>query len=81
MSKYVMIALPYLTSSSNLFLQDPDIVNVAPQIMDIITQRLGKLYMGIAEHDPHNPLLRRIPPLTRWATDLKGRAEASQTGS
>lgn len=77
MSGYAMVPTAYLTPKSNSFLQDPDIVNVAPQIMDIITQRLGKMYMGIAEHDPHNPLLRRIPPLTRWATDLKGRAEAS----
>lgn len=76
-----MVALPYCIPSSNLFSQDPDIVNVAPQIMEIITQRLGNLYMGIAEHDPHNPLLRRIPPLTRWATDLKGRAEAAQSAS
>ncbi|KAL1955013.1 hypothetical protein VTO42DRAFT_366 [Malbranchea cinnamomea] len=57
-------------------IRDPDIVQVAPQIMDIITQRLGKLYMGIAENDPHNPVLRKIPPITRWATDLKERAEA-----
>ena len=51
--------------------QDPDIIEVAPKIMDIIISRLDALYMAIAGNTPHDPVLRRIPPLTRWARDLK----------
>lgn len=52
--------------------QDPDIREVAPRIMDILVQRLESLYMSIAENNPHDPVLRRIPPLSRRARDLRG---------
>jgi hypothetical protein len=39
--------------------------------MDVLIQRLEALYMAIAESTPHDPVLRKIPPLTRWAKDLR----------
>ncbi|KAL1967307.1 hypothetical protein VTN77DRAFT_3353 [Rasamsonia byssochlamydoides] len=53
-------------------LRDPDIREVAPRIMDILTQRLESLYMSIAENNPHDPILRKIPPLSRRARELRG---------
>lgn len=52
--------------------QDPDIREVAPRIMDILIQRLEGLYMSIAENNPHEPVLRKIPPLSRRARALRG---------
>ncbi|PGH32982.1 hypothetical protein GX50_04196 [[Emmonsia] crescens] len=51
--------------------RDPEIYEVAPKIMDVLIQRLEALYMAIAENTPHDPVLRRIPRLTRWARDLQ----------
>ncbi|OAX82515.1 hypothetical protein ACJ72_03137 [Emergomyces africanus] len=51
--------------------KDPEIYEVAPKIMDVLIQRLEALYMSIAENTPHDPVLRRIPRLTRWARDLQ----------
>ncbi|KAL1871777.1 hypothetical protein Plec18167_006927 [Paecilomyces lecythidis] len=53
-------------------LHDADIREVAPKIMDILIQRLEGLYMAIAENNPHNPILRKIPPLSRRARELRG---------
>lgn len=53
------------------FRQDSDIVEVVPKIMQIIIDRLEALYMRIAANAPHDPILRRIPPLTRWARDFQ----------
>ncbi|EER28820.1 hypothetical protein CPC735_040840 [Coccidioides posadasii C735 delta SOWgp] len=52
-------------------IHDPDIAQVVPQIMDVLIGRLQNLYMSIAQHSPHDPILPKIPPLTRWARDLK----------
>ncbi|OJJ44143.1 hypothetical protein ASPZODRAFT_72378 [Penicilliopsis zonata CBS 506.65] len=51
---------------------DPDLREVAPKIMDILIQRLESLYMTIAENTPHDPVLRKIPPLSRRARELRG---------
>ncbi|MCJ1254363.1 hypothetical protein MMC24_002178 [Lignoscripta atroalba] len=51
--------------------QDPDLREVIPRIMDVLTQRLEGQFMTIAETDPHDPVLRKIPPLTRRAKELK----------
>ncbi|KAL2845421.1 hypothetical protein BJY01DRAFT_181836 [Aspergillus pseudoustus] len=51
---------------------DPDIREVAPKIMDILIQRLEGLYMAVAKEAPHDPVLRRIPPLSRRARELRG---------
>ncbi|KAL3466542.1 hypothetical protein BJX64DRAFT_230809 [Aspergillus heterothallicus] len=53
-------------------LMDPDIREVAPKIMDILIQRLDGLYMAVAKEVPHDPILRRIPPLSRRARELRG---------
>ncbi|KKK12448.1 hypothetical protein P175DRAFT_0501482 [Aspergillus ochraceoroseus IBT 24754] len=53
-------------------LMDPDIREVAPKIMDILIQRLDALYMSVAAHSPHDPILRRVPPLARRARELRG---------
>ncbi|KAI9376644.1 hypothetical protein BJX61DRAFT_152619 [Aspergillus egyptiacus] len=53
-------------------LRDQDIREVAPKIMEILTQRLDALYMGVAQNNPHDPVLRRIPPLARRARELSG---------
>ncbi|KAL4944062.1 hypothetical protein BDV06DRAFT_220638 [Aspergillus oleicola] len=53
-------------------LRDPDIREVAPKIMDILISRLDGLYMSAAKENPHSPILRRIPPLVRRATELRG---------
>lgn len=54
-----------------LFLwQDTDIREIAPKIMDILTQRLGGLYNEIAATNPHDPILRKISPLARRARDV-----------
>ncbi|KAK2755745.1 hypothetical protein FQN54_005895 [Arachnomyces sp. PD_36] len=55
----------------NVDLRDPDILEVAPKIMDVLIQRLEALYMHVAEKNPHEPLLRQIPPLTRRARELR----------
>ena len=52
-------------------LKDPDIRDVAPKIMDILSQRLESLYMTIAGNTPHDPILPRIPPLSRRARELR----------
>ncbi|KAL4786740.1 hypothetical protein BJX76DRAFT_320677 [Aspergillus varians] len=53
-------------------LRDPDIREVAPKIMDILISRLESIYMSVAKEAPHSPILRRIPPLARRATELRG---------
>ncbi|KAL2825476.1 hypothetical protein BDW59DRAFT_73139 [Aspergillus cavernicola] len=53
-------------------LRDPDIREVAPKIMEILIQRLDGLYMSVAGAAPHDPILRRIPPLARRAKELRG---------
>lgn len=52
-------------------LRDPDIREVAPKIMDILTQRLESLYMNVAQTNPHDPVIRRIAPLSRRARELR----------
>jgi len=41
--------------------------------MDVLTQRLEGQFMYIAEANAHDPALRKIPPLTRQARELKAR--------
>ncbi|PWY78455.1 hypothetical protein BO94DRAFT_177960 [Aspergillus sclerotioniger CBS 115572] len=51
---------------------DPDIRDLVPQIMDILISRLEVLYMSVAEKSPHDPITRKIAPLSRRARLLKG---------
>ncbi|KAL4918893.1 hypothetical protein BDW62DRAFT_180040 [Aspergillus aurantiobrunneus] len=53
-------------------LRDPDIREVSPKIMDILISRLDGLYMSVVNEAPHSPILRKIPPLARRATQLRG---------
>ncbi|KAA6410073.1 MAG: hypothetical protein FRX48_06687 [Lasallia pustulata] len=51
--------------------KDPEIRDVVPSILDVLSQRLEGQYMRIAEIDPRDPVLRKIPPLTRRARELR----------
>lgn len=50
---------------------DPDIKEVAPKIMDVLSSRLQAAYMQIADSNPTDPVLRKISMLTRRARELK----------
>ncbi|KXG52666.1 uncharacterized protein PGRI_079220 [Penicillium griseofulvum] len=50
--------------------RDTDLREVAPRILDIMSQRLNTLYMSVVEHNPHDPILRLISPLARRAREL-----------
>ena len=54
--------------------QDPEIRDVAGKILEILITRLEGEYMSIAEEDPQNPALRKIPSLARQARELKSHA-------
>jgi hypothetical protein len=41
-------------------LQDADIRDIVPKIMDVVKQRLTDTYMALNESTPGSPLLRRI---------------------
>ncbi|KAJ5518482.1 hypothetical protein N7453_000904 [Penicillium expansum] len=50
--------------------RDTDLREVAPRILDIMSQRLNTLYMSVVERNPHDPILRHISPLARRAREL-----------
>lgn len=52
-------------------IQDPEIRDVAGKILEVLSQRLEGEYMRIAEEDPQNPALRKIPGLARQARELR----------
>ncbi|KAI9842154.1 MAG: hypothetical protein M1837_007441 [Sclerophora amabilis] len=56
---------------SSINATDSDVRDVLPKIMDVLVQRLEGLYMRIAETNLQDPLLKKIPPLTRIAKELK----------
>ncbi|KAJ5576375.1 hypothetical protein N7535_003301 [Penicillium sp. DV-2018c] len=51
--------------------RDPDLREVAPRILDILTQRLDKLYRSVIERNPHDEILRLLAHLARRARDLQ----------
>ena len=55
--------------------QHSEIREVAGKILEILSQRLEGEYMRIAEEDPQNLALRKIPGLARQARELKSRAQ------
>lgn len=62
----------YSVAKTKLTLQqDPEIREVLPSILEVLSQRLEGQYMRIAEIDPRDPALRKIPPLTRHARELR----------
>lgn len=58
--------------------QDPEIREVAPRIIPVLGSRLESQYMRIAEANPRDLSLRRIPPLARSARELVAVAEQYQ---
>ncbi|MCJ1377162.1 hypothetical protein MMC17_000254 [Xylographa soralifera] len=50
--------------------QDPDVREVAPRIMNVLSQRLESQYMRLAEMDHRDPVLQKIPPLARRAREV-----------
>ncbi|KAJ5090347.1 hypothetical protein N7532_009031 [Penicillium argentinense] len=52
-------------------LQDADLREVLPDIMNILSERLNTLYLRIAERNPNDQTLRLIAPLARTAHDLQ----------
>lgn len=60
-----------LVISTNVFCQDPEIRDVAPRIMDVLSQRLESEYMRISMANPRDPSLHKIPPLVRQAREMK----------
>ncbi|TKA62019.1 hypothetical protein B0A49_11037 [Cryomyces minteri] len=57
---------------STIDLKDPDVQDVAPKIMEVLSQRLQALYMQIAESSRNDPnLLRKVSALAKHADRLK----------
>ena len=52
-------------------IQDPDINDVAPKIMDVLNQRLQGAYMIISEDTPGDAKLRRISALSRQVNEVR----------
>ncbi|PGH15505.1 hypothetical protein AJ80_05522 [Polytolypa hystricis UAMH7299] len=68
----VMVRLAWLHFIlHNINFMDRDIVEVVPQIMHVLLQRLEGLYMAVAKDTPHDPILPKIPPLVRRARELQ----------
>jgi len=59
---------------STINLQDPEIREVAPKIMDVLQQRMQGAYMQIAEANRGDPALRKISSLAQQILDIKNMA-------
>jgi hypothetical protein len=62
------------TVLSTINLNDPEIREVAPKIMDVLQQRMQGAYMSIAENDVQNPALRLVSGLSRQINDIKNQS-------
>ncbi|KAM3422615.1 hypothetical protein BST61_g104 [Cercospora zeina] len=51
--------------------RNEDIMDVAPKIMDVLTQRLQGAYMAISEARPSDPALRSISNLSRQVHEIR----------
>lgn len=56
---------------SQININDPDIQDVAPKIMDVLSQRLQGAYMTISEASPNDANLRRISALNRQVNEVR----------
>ena len=56
---------------NNIDLADPDITDVAPRIMDVLSQRLQGAYMAISETRPGSPTLKTISLLNRQVHEVR----------
>nr|POF17523.1 uncharacterized protein c20g4.08 [Quercus suber] len=54
-----------------IHVRDTDIVEVAPQIMEILSQRLQAAYMTVAEQQPNSPALRKVSGLYRQVNEIR----------
>ncbi|KAI5367983.1 Putative enhancer of mRNA-decapping protein [Septoria linicola] len=52
-------------------IRNEDILDVAPKIMDVLTQRLQGAYMAISEAKPSDPALRTISNLSRQVQEIR----------
>lgn len=56
---------------SNIDLNDSDMKDMAPKIMDVLSQRLQGMYMSVSERDPNEPALRRISQLHKQVGEVR----------
>lgn len=64
--------LDWLTQVLGLInMRDGDIVDVAPKIMEILSQRLQAAYMAVAEQQPNSPALKRVSALHRQVNEVR----------
>ncbi|KAI4725920.1 hypothetical protein E4T49_06352 [Aureobasidium sp. EXF-10728] len=59
------------TVLSTINLNDAEIREVAPKIMDVLQQRMQGAYMSIAENNQQDPVLRIVSGLSRQINDIK----------
>ena len=52
-------------------IKDGDIMDVAPKIMDVLSQRLQGAYMQISEANPSDPNLKTISTLNRQVNEIR----------
>lgn len=52
-------------------IRDPDIGDVAPKIMDVLSQRLSGAYMFICEARPQDPVLKMIANLNKQVQEIR----------
>lgn len=50
---------------------DEDVREVAPKIMDVLSQRLQGAYMTVSEARPNDPVLRRLVGLNRRTGEIR----------
>ncbi|KAI5247349.1 hypothetical protein E4T43_02105 [Aureobasidium subglaciale] len=62
------------TVLSTINLNDPEIREVAPKIMDVLQQRMQGAYMSIAENNAQDPALRIVSGLSRQINDIKNQS-------
>ncbi|KAJ5584154.1 uncharacterized protein N7459_003954 [Penicillium hispanicum] len=56
----------------NVNLRAPDVRELAPRIMEVLSNRLNVLYMSVVERNPHDPILRLVARLSRRVRELHG---------
>ncbi|EME47720.1 hypothetical protein DOTSEDRAFT_123822 [Dothistroma septosporum NZE10] len=60
---------------NSIDMSDADIRDVAPKIMDVLSQRLQGAYMSISENSPNDPSLRTISQLNRQVNEIRRLAQ------
>ena len=63
--------LPFMPPKKLTLCQEPEIREIAGRILEVLSQRLEGEYMRIAEEEPQNPALRKIPGLARRSRELR----------